>query len=443
MSKPTRREFIKTGAGALGAGMMLPVLNRTAVGTTLVKQVAQNAAGNGNILVIVELAGGNDGLNTIIPLAQYNTYASLRPFIKIAQDQVLPLYGSSTMGMTQGFSVIKPLADAQKLAVIQAVGYPSPNLSHFSSRDIWYAGINNPNISTLNRAGWIGRHSALFGNASNSLDTVSIGSVNTTLYAAGATVAGISNSNNGDPLGYQFNTDNSFSGDRNNQLTAAKIMDTSASSVPYVDLNETSTLDAITSADLVSLADSEYDNRTGGHVGHTHPDYQTSGNNFSAGMKLIAKVATATPSSGTRVFYISSGGYDTHSDQLNATNGQAALLNKVCIGLKAFYDDMTAHGLADKVIIMIWSEFGRRVGDNASIGCDHGTANNVYVLGNRVKGGVYGADPNLTDLSGGNLKFKIDFRQIYATIIQDWLGGDPVAVLNGSFANLGFLMPSA
>lgn len=443
MLKPTRREFIKTGAGAIGAGMMLPVLNRTAAGTTLVKQIAQNAVGNGNILVIVELAGGNDGLNTIIPLAQYNTYASLRPFIKIDQAQVLPLFGTTTMGLTPGFSVIKPLADAQKLAVIQAVGYPNPNLSHFSSRDIWYTGVNNPSISTLNRTGWIGRHSALFGNASNSLDTVSIGSVNTTLYASGATVAGISNSNTGDPLGYTFSTDSSFSGDRNNQLAAAKVMDTSVSPLPYIDEFEASTLDAITSADVVTQADNDYDNKTGGHAGHTHPDYQTSGNNFSAGLKLIAKVATATPATGTRVFYISTGGYDTHADQLNPNNGQAALLNKVSIGLKAFYDDMTAHGLADKVIIMMWSEFGRRVGDNASIGCDHGTANNVYVLGNKVKGGVYGADPSLTDLSGGNLKFKIDFRQVYATIIKDWLGGDPVAVLNGSFANLGFLVPSA
>jgi uncharacterized protein (DUF1501 family) len=92
---------------------------------------------------------------------------------------------------------------------------------------------------------------------------------------------------------------------------------------------------------------------------------------------------------------------------------------------------------------MVWSEFGRRVSDNASIGTDHGTANNVFVLGDKVKGGVYGADPNLTDLSGGNLKFKVDFRQIYATLIQDWLGGDPVPVLNGSFSNLGFLVPSA
>jgi uncharacterized protein (DUF1501 family) len=449
MSKPTRREFIKTGAGALGAGMMLPVLNRTAAGTTLVKQIADNAVGNGNILVIVELAGGNDGLNTIVPLAQYSNYAALRTRIAIPQDQVLPLYGANTinsqptMGLAPSLSVIKPLADAQKLAVIQAVGYPTPNLSHFSSRDIWYSAVPNPNITTSNRTGWIGRHSALFGNKANSLDTVSIGSVNTTLYASGATAAGISASSNGDPTGYTFNTDGSFSGDRNNQIAAAQVMDQTTSPLPYIDLLETSTLDAITSADLVAQADNAYDGLSGPHSGHTHVTYPTTGNSFAAGLKLIAKLATYAPTFGTRVFYISTGGYDTHADQLNPNNGQAALLGRVAAGLKAFYDDLAAHNLSDKVIVLVWSEFGRRVADNASIGTDHGTANNVFVLGDKVKGGVYGADPSLTDLSGGNLKFKIDFRQVYATIIQDWLGGDPTPVLNGSFSNLGFLVPSA
>jgi uncharacterized protein (DUF1501 family) len=114
------------------------------------------------------------------------------------------------------------------------------------------------------------------------------------------------------------------------------------------------------------------------------------------------------------------------------------LLQLVAAGLKVFYDDLVAHGIADRVLIMAWSEFGRRVAENVS-GTDHGTANNVYIIGGRVKGGVYGVDPSLTDLSSGNLKFKIDFRQVYATIIQQWLGGDSVQVLGGNFTTLGFI----
>jgi uncharacterized protein (DUF1501 family) len=434
MSKPTRRQFIKSGAGAVGAGMMLPVLNRTAAGTTLVKQLADDVVGNGNVLVIVELAGGNDGLNTIVPLQQYDIYASFRTRIAIPKDQVRPLYGSTTMGLAPSLDAIKPLVDAGKMAVIQAVHYPVPNLSHFSSRDIYYSGDPNPNITTANRSGWIGRHSALFGNKDNALDTVSIGAISTTLYASGAKVVGISSDSNGNPTGYQFNTDNSYPGDRNNQILAAKVMDSTASALPYVDLMEAAAIDAMNSADLVAQANSSY----------TSPVTYPSGNSFAAGLKLIAKLATASPTLGTRVFYISTGGYDTHANQVNPNNPndgstQAVLLSRVAAGLKAFYDDLVAHNMSNKVIILIWSEFGRRVADNASNGTDHGTANNIFVIGDRVKGGVYGADPSLTDLDRGNLKWRIDFRDVYATIIRDWLGGDPVPVLNGNFNNLGFI----
>ncbi len=426
MSKPTRREFIKSGAGALGAGLMLPVLNRTAMGTTIVKQLADNAVGDGRILVIVELAGGNDGLNTIVPLAQYDIYASFRTRVKIDKQQVLPLYGSTTMGLTPDWSALKPIADAGKLAVIQTVHYPNPNLSHDGSRTVYYLGDPAGTTAVL-RTGWIGRHSTLFGNKSNSLDTVGIGGVSPTLYAAGAKIAGINADAEGNPAGYQFNTDSRYPGDRNNQLAAARAMDEAASTKPYIDLVEATQTDAFNSADLVAQASQAYTSTV------TYP----ANDSFANGLKLIAKLATSTnPNLGTRVYYISIGGFDTHASQIT---DQPQLLQRVGNGLKAFYDDLVAHNLADKALIMIWSEFGRRVADNASNGTDHGTANNIYVIGNRVKGGVYGEDPDLTDLDKGNLKAKIDFRQVYATLISDWLGGDPVPVLNGNFGNLGFI----
>jgi uncharacterized protein (DUF1501 family) len=446
MSKTTRRDFIKSGAGAIGAGMMLPVLNRTAEGTTIVKQLANNAVGNGNILVIVELAGGIDGLNVIVPYLDYDRYATLRPNISIPRSLLLPLNGSTTMRMAPELNAIKPIADAGKMAVVEAVGYPTPNLSHFSSRDIWYSAVPNASIATSQRTGWIGRHSALFGDAGNPVDTVSVsGSVNTTLYASGASAAGISNVNS-----YQFSTDSRYPNDRNNQLAAARLIDTSASTVPYVDLIEAAELGVLDSADLVRAASNNYVNRTGNHAGHTHVTYPSGG--FGTGLQLIARLATSSPTLGTRVFYISTGGYDTHANQSNyavataPTGDLPRLLTGVASALKAFYDDLVAHNLQDQVVIMLWSEFGRRVAQNND-GTDHGTANNVILLGGRVRGGVYGsnglgdtsADPSLTDLSSGNLKFKVDFRRIYATLIQDWLGGDPVPVLNGTFNPLGFI----
>lgn len=434
MSKQTRREFIKTGAGAAGAGLVLPVLNRTASGTTIVKQLAANQIGDGRVLVIVELAGGNDGLNTVIPLRQYATYASLRTRIAIPQAQVLPLYGantfngSPTMGLTPYFESLLPVFDAGKVAVIQSAHYPNPNLSHESSRVNYYTARPNAN-SAFQGSGWIGRHSVLFGNPENALDAIGIGGVNKTIYASGAKVAGINADGNGNPSGYAFNTTNS--GDRNNQLNAAQVIDEDPSPKPYVDLWETTAIDAISGSDTVAAAAASY-------VPPQNPVFPyPTGNGFYNGLRLIAKLIMSTnPSLGTRVYYISTGGFDSHANQIN---DHQTLLTRVASGLRAFYEDLVAHNFADKVIVLVWSEFGRRVADNASEGTDHGTANDMFVIGAPVKGGVYGPDPDLTNLQNGNLRWSVDFRSVYAEIISKWLGGDPDEVLDGSFPQLGFL----
>lgn len=428
----TRRDFIRKGAGAVGAGMMLPVIQpnwHQAKGATVVEMLRDDLVADDKILVVVELAGGNDPLNTIVPIQQYDTYASFRSRIAIPKDQLLPLHGSATMGLSPNLSAIKPIADAGKFAVIQMCHYPNPNLSHDGSRTIYR--LADTSNSAVTRNGWLGRHSALFGNKTNSLDTVGIGGVNPTLYAPGAKIAGIINDAQGNAAGYQFRTDERYAGDRDNQLSAARVMDAAQSNKAYIDLSETTELDALNSADSVAQATAAYQSSI------IYP----ANNNFASGLKLIAKLATAnSPRLGTRVFYITQGGYDTHADQIN---DQPALHRALAEGLKAFYDDIAEHGLADKLLIMIWSEFGRRVADNASNGTDHGQANNIYCVGNRVIGGTYGADPKLTDLQNGNLKNNYDFREVYSTIIQSWFGNsasDAAQILNGSFNNLGFLM---
>jgi uncharacterized protein (DUF1501 family) len=434
MSKETRRDFMKKSAGAAGASLVLPVLNRHAMGTTIVRQLAENQVGDGKVLVIIELGGGNDGLNTIVPLKQYSTYASLRTRIAIPQANVLPLYGANmfqgapTMGISPALAALKPVFDAGKVAVIQSAHYPNPNLSHESSRRNYYTGIPSANIA-LSGSGWIGRHSALFGNDDNPLDTISIGGVNKTLYATGAKVAGVNAGSNGTASGYAFNTttNGTNNGERNNQINVAKIIDAAPSAKPYLDLWEETTVDAIVSADQVTQAA-----QTANSPGVTYPT-----DSFANGLRLIAKlIASTTPLVGTRVFYISLGGFDSHANQ---PTDQTNLHQRLAAALKAFYDDMAISGFGNKVVAMIWSEFGRRIADNDSSGTDHGTANNIIVLGGAVKGGVYGQDPDLTNLTQGNLRWYVDFRSVYTELISKWLGGDPVAVLNGTFPTLGFL----
>lgn len=425
--KTTRRDFIKTSAGAIGVGMILPSVNRHAKGVTVVESLRHELIAEDRVLVVVELAGGNDPLNTIVPLAQYDTYASFRSRLAIPKAQVLQMFGSTTMGLTPHLSAIKPIADTGKLAVIQAVHYPNPNLSHDGSRQIYRIGDPSPSVTA--QSGWLGRHSLLFGNGNNPLDTVGIGGVNTTLYAPGAKISGIGADAQGNASGYSFNSDGRYNGDRNNQLAVAQWINPEIASKAYAELSEGVWLDALNSSDSVAQAVSGYTSVV---------QYPT--NPFAGGLKLIAKMASsASPKLGTRVYYITQGGYDTHANQdkdlpnLHKTLGE---------GLKAFYDDISAKGIADKVLIMIWSEFGRRVADNASNGTDHGFANNIYCIGGRVKGGFYGADPNLTDLQQGNLKYKIDFREVYSTIIQGWFGNsasEASQVLNGNYDNLGFI----
>lgn len=425
MSKPTRRDFIKSGAGALGAGIVLPSINRQAKGVTIVESLRHNLVAEDRILVVIELAGGNDPLSTIIPLAKYDTYASFRSRLAIPRSQVLALNGSTTMGLTPHLSAIKPIADAGKLAVIQSVHYPNPNLSHDGSRNIYRIGDPQPSVTAQN--GWLGRHSLLFGNKTNPLDTVGIGGVNTALYAPGVKISGIGADPQGNPSGYSFGADPRFSGDRNNQLEVARWVNPETSALPYDHLTENVWLDALNSSDSVTQAVATYNSTV---------TYPTS--NIAGGLKLIAKMASsASPKLGTRVFYITMGGFDTHANQ---DKDLPALHKALGEGLKAFYDDLTAKGSVDKTLIMIWSEFGRRVADNASNGTDHGTANNIYLLGGKVKGGFYGSDPNLTDLSQGNLKYQIDFRDVYSTVIQGWFGnsaGEAAQVLGGTFNNLG------
>ena len=427
-----RRQFIKRSAGAVSVGLVMPKL-------FLSDALAQGPINpNRRILVVIQQAGGNDGLNTVIPYTD-SRYQSLRPTLAFKEADLKTAQGVSTVlgnapfGFHPALAEMKELYDAGKVAPILGVGYPSANLSHFLSQDIYHTA----NIAGGAGDGWLGKYAdqKLVGQSSLSAVSVGGGSLPKTFFADKVVVPNISSFAN-----YTYQTDQRNAGDRNNQLNT---------------FHSTNRRDFQADSFLKVIADTGVDGADGAAAlqtaiaGYSSPVTYPANNPLAAGLKMTAQIATTI--SAANLLYVSIGGWDHHSEEIgdnqNPTNklvGQHnTLLGYVSQGIKAFYDDMAAHGLADNLVIMTWTEFGRRPNENASHGTDHGTANVMFVVGNPVHGGkIYGEQPSLETLAldnAGNMKFTLDFRSVYATILDRWLGADSKSILGGSFENIGFL----
>jgi uncharacterized protein (DUF1501 family) len=315
--------------------------------------------------------------------------------------------------------------------VTLGVGYPNPNLSHFLSMDIWHTA----NLTGLGSEGWLGKYAdvALVGKVG--LPASSVGGVlPKTLYSNKVVIPSILNF-----ALYDFTTDFNYPGDSNNQLNT--FQRTAGRNLPTDTYNgaiNSIGLEAVKGALQVKSSVANYSSSV------TYaPD-----NPLAQGMKMLAQIITTIP--GASLLYVSLGGFDHHSDQISHPNNRsdkfsgqhAGLLRWFSDAVKTFYDDMTQHGLADNVLMMQWSEFGRRPNENDSFGTDHGTAAPLFVIGNPVRGGLYGQQPSLaaTNLDvAGNMRFTVDFRSVYATVLDKWLGIDSKTVLGASFENVGFL----
>jgi uncharacterized protein (DUF1501 family) len=422
----TRRQFIKRSAGAVSASLLMPKL--------MFAQSQEPAAASGRkIIVVLQLSGANDGLNTVIP---YNDarYLSLRPNLAF-KDTDLNVGGNSFIlndkfGLHPAMSELKSLYDAGKVAAILGVGYPSPNLSHFSSTDIWMT-------ANLNGAGtgWLGRYADKELKGQSGLTAVSIGALPKVLYASDVVVPSISSF-----ATFTYQTDARFTGDRNNKLntfTANNSRDYPAGS--FAELLAHEGKGALDSTLQVANSVNTYTSTV------TYPANNALANAF----KMIAQLATTI--SGTSVFHLSIGGFDTHSQQIGSAADQFRnkqigqhfnLWRSISQSIDAFYKDMVAHNLGAQTMIMTYSEFGRRPNENASSGCDHGTASPLFVIGDAVHGGLYGEQPSLATTaldSAGNMRFSTDFRAVYATVLDKWLETDSQAILGQRFDNLGFL----
>jgi uncharacterized protein (DUF1501 family) len=429
----TRRQFIKRSAGMVTVGLVLP---KVWLGEARGQQTSFNP---NRKFVVIQLAGGNDGFNTVIPYTD-TRYYSLRPTLSFKETELKDLNGRSTIlndgpfGLHPAMGEIKELYDQRKVAIVLGVGYPNPTLSHFLSMDIWHTA----DTSGLASRGWLGKYADIALVGRPSLSAAAIGSLELpkSLSASNVVVPSIVNFSL-----YNFLADPNYSGDYRNQLIAFN--ENASRSFPldtFLGAINKTAFESVQGAQQVQSSVNSYKSSV------TYP----SNNPLAIGMQMVAQFMTTIPEAS--LLYVSLGGFDNHSDQIgdkrnDRTNklmgDHALLLRWFSEAVKLFFDDLKEHNIADDVVILQWSEFGRRPGENASFGTDHGTAAPVFVIGNPVRGGLYGAQPSLAasvlDSNGGNTEFTTDFREVYATILDKWLDVDSKAVLGEQHPNLGFL----
>ena len=432
----TRREFLRSTV--LGGAMSWTVpsfLANTfaALQAEAADKATQSATGrDSNILVILQMAGGNDGLNTVVP-RDNDYYHRARPKIGLSEKQILKL--NDEVGLHESLAGFKELYDAGHLSVIQGVGYPNPNRSHFRSTEIWQTASDSEKIEAY---GWLGRY---FDNACAGCDPtvgVNIGRQMPQAFHA-RQQKGVSLESPGNyrfisgekaKSGQMSSTEELYRklNEPENEMaenpggTVSAISGSVRAPGSTLDFLERTALDAQISSDKIRGIASRVENNA------VYP-----GSQLGNSLKLVAKlIGGGLP---TRVFYVSQGGYDTHTNQ---TGAHERLLKDLGDSVKAFVDDMKAQDNLSRVLVMTFSEFGRRVAENASGGTDHGAAAPMFVMGNKVKAGLFGSCPSLApgDLFQGDLKYNVDFRSVYAAMLEEWLHTKSAPILGRQFMPL-------
>ena len=363
------------------------------------------------ILVLINLQGGNDGLNTVVPFSMQQYYR-YRPTMGIAPNDVLRL--NDQVGLNPALRPLKAMYDKGGMAVIQGVGYPQPDHSHFRSTEIWQTAEPEKYATT----GWLGRYLDAAGlPKANLFNAVAVAPMLPAVLGARDTdVPAVDNLR-----GYGLASDKTAAG---RDAFKAIVNDTT---VPF------------SSPYLARVAEIEVHAQRGAEeLPKLVAGYQTNASypatNLGRSLALAAQIAGSRL--GTRVIYVQHGSFDTHTNQ-KAT--QDRLLGELGNALSAFYDDLAAHGNDKRVLTLTFSEFGRRVAENASRGTDHGEAAPLFMIGGNVKGGVYGSHPSLDDLDKGDLKYSVDFRSVYVTVLERWLGRSAQGIIAGSFQSLPVL----
>ena len=441
----TRRDFLRTTV--LGSALSFTVPAFLANTFSALHADAADAATqimtgkDSTILVVLQMAGGNDGINTVVPYSS-DFYHRARPKIGLSGDQILKLNGD--IGFNAAMTGFKDLYDSGNLAVVQGVGYPNPNRSHFRSTEIWQTASDSDRVE---KYGWLGRY---FDNACAGADPtvgVTIGNQLPEAFFA-KSPKGICFNN---PQDYRFMTHNHPRPGQSDMTEESykKLNDAAASGATdddnansggsigmlaagmpmqggnAVDFISRTALDAQMSSDEVRNIAARVQNQA------VYP-----GSQLANSLKLVAKlIGGGLPS---RIYYVSQGGYDTHTNQVST---QQRLLKDLGDSTKAFVEDMQAQGNLGRVLVMTFSEFGRRVTENANGGTDHGAAAPMFIVGNRVRAGLLGRYPSLApgDLFEGDIKYNVDFRNVYAGVLENWLKTKSVPILGRQFEPLAFV----
>jgi uncharacterized protein (DUF1501 family) len=375
------------------------------------------ANGKDPVLVILQLSGGNDALNTLIPYSD-PLYADNRPFVRIPEDQVLPI--NDKIGLHPTMGPIKELYDEGKVAIIQGIGYPHPNRSHFRSMDIWHT----CEPDKVGEEGWVGRALRdLDPNKENVLTGVNFGrGLPRAMAVPGVPVASVGNLET-----YGVLTGIEAEDQRTKALeTFSRVYSPMLGKGPVLDYFAQTGLDALKGADILSTAPEKYSSSV-----------KYGNNDVAQYMRNI--VQTHLADFGTRIFYTTApyNSFDTHAGELA---NHTRLWSDTSKAIGDFYHDLKEHHATDNVVLLVFSEFGRRVHDNGS-GTDHGAGGHAFVIGDAVKGGLYGEYPSLAadKLVEGDLCFNNDFRSTYATLLENWMGLDSKPIVGGEFEKFDFV----
>ncbi len=410
-----RRKFLSQSLAVVSLGLTVPSVFGKAV--VAAAEETQSLSVSGKTLVVIQMAGGYDGLNMVIPY-QDPVYRDLRSTLGIPESDQLIV--DDRVAFHPAMSSMKNLMDEGRLAVIEGVGYPKPNYSHFKAMDIWQTG--DPDGQAYD--GWLGRYfDGLTDGGGHPLAGVSVGRrLPTAFNASGAPIPAVESVDTfaledavGDPRAEQRRT---------SLLNLYDIY--RPANTPFAALLDSTLDSAYLSSIELSAAHQAY-----------QPAVEYPQSSAASGLQLLAElIDSGEDGTPLRVGHVTLGGFDTHAQQATRLED---LLTQANEAISAFQADIDAHGHGDDVLIMVWTEFGRRPQENAQAGTDHGSAVPMFLIGNAVNGGFHGEPPSLTNLDNGNLRFTTDFRSVYATILEGWLQAPAADILGAQFPQLDLL----
>ena len=408
----SRRQFVKGGVTAFTFGFAAP---------QMLCDIAFAQGVPSRNLVVVYLSGGNDSLSTVVPYRD-PFYASRRPTLAIPAANVLQIGRDSSsveLGLHPRLTGLKSIFDAGRLAVIQRTGYANQSRSHFTGFDIW----GTANTNTTSGTGWLGRYLDQLQAPVDPL--VAWNTQRETPRPLMADKVGVPAITS--PAAYAFSSPNTGTEATFERTAQSRISSHIPVDVPHLAFVNSTTQAALGTLDRVAT------------VATYRPTLTYPNNGFAQALQAVA--GAMNKQIGTKVFWVQTGGFDTHAAQGANAGSYFNLMATLGDGLKAFYDDLNAQGMLNNTVVLVYSEFGRRISENGSQGTDHGAGANMMVLGGLVRGGIYGTAPNLNldpanptlENSAGDVKWETDFRSVYAKILDNWLGTNSVSILGADY----------